>query len=271
MSSLRRSNLMNNFFKASKTAVNGNQYNKNTGKQVESVSTIKNNKSPHKLDLNVVSSIQKRKDQDQESSEYEAMNSRSHGKANKFKGKARFNKSNPRNIAQRGASENSNVQRKRSAKREFKESEEEHDHTAFCEKSASPAKLQNTVNFENSKLKETLVSRKRSKAPKMAEVEAGNQRENRSCALPPKSEAEKLLDQQWTKDLPREVTEGQKDYLLSLNNQAERNRELSRITGTEEEVHADQRSSLAVLGRRKSHVPKTQNRGKFYRYASGGR
>lgn len=271
MSSKRHNKLMDNYFKSSKIASNANQFNRTTGKQVDNVPTYKNTSSPNKLEINVVQSIQDKKVQIQESFEQEMIYRRSQSKINKYKGKAKFDKANPRSKSHMSMNEDSYIQRKRSAKRESKERDDDQNYTAFCEKNSSPKKVQNSVNFENSNIKETLVSRKRTKTSKTAEVEAENQREKRFCALPPKSEAEKLLDQQWIKDLPKEVSEVQKDYLLTINDQAERNRELSRMSGNEEEARAGHRSNSAVLAVRKSHVPKAQNGGKFYRYSSGGR
>ena len=77
--------------------------------------------------------------------------------------------------------------------------------------------------------------------------------------IPPNTEAQKEFNKERMKDLPKEFSQKQREKLLSLKNQAERNRELSRMTDSGTSGLGSGKSSLAVLHLRKFHVRNKSN------------
>jgi hypothetical protein len=242
---------LNNFFNKSKGGSGSNKYKSKNG---YNPSRKGNFGTPEKLNLKVVESIQDKKVLVQEDTDFKTTELRSRDKASKYKGKKQFDKSEPRSKSYKGRTPYQKNIKKRSAKREEKENESDSEHTALWEKANASGRKNSTVTFKNLNSEESLVSRKRVRVSREDSSEGHFTRTRGSAHVPPKSEAQKELNRQWAQDLPEEVSEKTKQYLLSINDQAERNRELSSMIETGEISTSGRQLSLAVLPCRKSHI-----------------
>lgn len=101
------------------------------------------------------------------------------------------------------------------------------------------------------------MTRKRARESQESSRDLYYTKNNVSSRVPPKTDVMKQLDKEWAKDLPKELSRDQKEYLLSLKNQAERNRELSSMMTPQSSSRVNAPSSLAVLQHRKSHLRKS--------------
>lgn len=259
-SSNKRMKVLNGYYKSSKSVVTPAHQTASGSKNLSRKQGSCFGGSPYKFDLNVVDSIQHGKVRIQESGNEEAPVPVRTQRANKYKGKSRYNRAVHKPTTQASAVYENMRQRKRSLKREDKEKESMEENSINNQKQYSKAK--SVVNFKNLNSKESVVSNKSSRSSRMAESAPRAVTRGGLHPIPPKSEVLKELDKHWVQDLPEGLTKKQKQQLLSLEDQAERNRELSRMTGSEVSSIKGNKSSLAVLRVRKSHVrtkPKTLN------------
>lgn len=210
-----------------------------------------------KLGIQVVNNVQSKKNMAQEVSSFEENISLNRLGANKFKGKKKYDKSLPRSKSYRGDQEHSTYYKKRSAKRMAKEEEnleELHEYTAFSNNSKSSTKKKNSVTFKNSNSGESLVPRTRRRNSQVDERDLHLGKSGVSRPDTAKNKIQKEFDKQWAADLPEEVTYKEKQYLLAIEDQAERNRELSRMTESGEIGSSRAKYGLAVVPTRRSHI-----------------
>jgi hypothetical protein len=221
-----------------------------------------------KLGIQVVNNVQSKNNLVQEVSTLEENRSLDRSKANKFKGKKKFDKSYPRSKSYRGNPEHSHYYKKRSAKRMAKMEEnleELHEYTAFSNNSKSSTKKQNSVIFKNSKSGESLVPRTRRRSSQADERDLRFGKSGVSKPDTAKNDVQKEFDNQWAADLPESVTLKEKQYLLAIEDQAERNRELSRMTESGEIGSSRAKYGLAVVPTRRSHIRQQANSKRIFK------
>ena len=255
----RKANILQGYYKASKNVAPQYSYRGGNTKNTSRKLQFDSKDSPSKFNLKVVESIQHKRIKVQESGNEEIPVITKCDKTSKYKGKRRYNRELPRHKVNRADYIAQAQQKKRLVKREDKEMNDMKDRTALYQKYPN-SKQQSFVSFENLNSKESLVSRKRTRGVRMLESSVNRPGKKVSSPIPPKSLAQKELDREWVQDLPQGLSKKQKEHLLSLEDQAERNRELSRMTDSGEGSQRNPKSSLAVLRLRKSHLlNKTKN------------
>ena len=249
----RNNNLLQGYYKTTKNVYNHPNYQADTSKNTTRKLNFDSQDSPSKFNVKVVDSIQHKRLKVQESGNQEVPVIPRRSKPSKYKGKTKYNRELPRQRTKAVKQDPFAAQRKRSIKREEKEQSEMKDRTAFY-KTNPNSKRQGVVNFENLNSKDSLVSHKSNRAMRMAESASGRPKTKPLGAVPPKTKAQKQFDKEWVKGLPEGLSKQQKDHLLSLEDQAERNRELSMMTDSGEGSSRNTKASLAVLKTRKSHI-----------------
>lgn len=252
MSTKRINPSLNNFFNTTKNVHGSNRFK---SKKPYNASKTTNFGTPEKkYNLKVVETIQDKKTMVQEDTDFVATESRTRDKSSKYKGRKQYDKAEPRSKSYKGKAPFQKNQKKRSAKREAKENESDSEHTALWEKTNTSGRKNSTVTFKNLNSEEPLVSRKRVRVSQEDSAGCHFIKTRGSTHVPPKSEVQKELDKEWAQDLPEGVPEKTKHYLLSIHDQAERNRELSSMIETGEISTSGRQFSLAVLPCRKSHI-----------------
>lgn len=254
----KKSRMLNGYYKSCKSVAPLSNRSASGSKSLSRRDQDQTMGSPNKFNLNVVDSIQNAKVRIQEYGNEEAAIPVKKQRSSKYKGKSRYSRLVSKVDTQAASVFQSIQQKKRSSKRVEKEQENMEENINYPRKSLSKPKT--NVNFKNLNSRETLVSDKSSRGARMVESSSRAVTRSGHPPIPPKTEAQKELDKQWVQDLPQGLTKLQKHQLLSLEDQAERNRELSRMTGSERSSTRGGKSALAVLRVRKSHVrTKTRN------------
>lgn len=260
---------LHSFYQTSKHTPSRKNYKGKKGKYNERKEKVQKNTSldtPNRLDVRVVETIQPKKVEIQEDFLEEPSSFRTRNKSSKYKGKKKFNKAEPRSRSVKDRAEESKYQRRRDTKRQTKEDEDEEENTAI-QSNLPTSNRKSSVTFEFSNSKESLSSRKRTRASRMGQTDPHYSKKGESGNVPPKSEAQKEFDREWAQDLPQELTKDEKEYLLSLEDQAERNRELSRMTESAEFSTSGRHGFVAGLRHRKSHLKNKLRQTKSTRYS----
>lgn len=258
-------------FKSSKNSTNAKNYKetkgKNSARKPKQVEVDLFEDSP-KFEVPVVSSIQNKRVVPQEDLSYRIISSRTRQKSQKYKGRKAFNKTEPRSKSYKGRNA---YQKKRSMKREEKEVEDnqsESEEQSFSNKNQQLNKKNKTVSFKNSYSKNGKVSRKRSNLPSASVLDSYCTKRRKTEVVPPKSKLQKQMDKEWLESAPKELSNQQKSYLLSIEDQAERNRELSQMTDMIEASTSALNMRLAGQPYRKSLINNKSKQSKTTRNAS---
>jgi len=258
-----RENLLQDYYKSAKSILQPSNYRNANSKTTTRKLQFSNIDSPSKFEMKLVDTIQNKKFKVQEFGNEEVSVNRGKNKASKYKGRNKYQRTVQRNSSYSHKILENSLQRKRYIKGEDK-IKEEMEESALINKNKHYSNRNTIVKFKNLNSKESLVSRKSTRGARMVEAFSHKSENKPLHFIPPKTEAQKEFDKEWVQDLPKELTQKQKDKLLSLEDQAERNRELSRMTDSGTSGLRSGRSSLAVLRLRKSHV---RNKRNFHNYS----
>lgn len=110
-----------------------------------------------------------------------------------------------------------------------------------------------------------LKSRKRSLKRTAKEQDTSEEPYRRVAGIPPKSHTLRQANREWIESVPHKLTENEKSYLLSINDQSDRNKELSSMIEGREHSSRGNLDRLAGQPSRKSKI-KLRNFGNQKKY-----
>ena len=261
----RHNKLISGMFKSTKKGSIPSKYKGKGSARKSNTMNVKVTESSPRMDMKLVPCVQKKQVAVQEDYSHKITESRPRNKSQKYKGRKVYNKSEPRSRSYKGR----NVyQKKRSTKREAKESEVNEfspQPNNISNKNQLLNQKKNTVTFKISDSENEKVSRKRVHASPSKTQDISIKKRRKTESVPPKSEMQEQLDKEWLETAPKELSEEQKDYLLSIPDMAERNRELSQFSGLGNASTATNNFGLAGQPYRKSLINNNLRRTKASR------